>query len=192
MGYRLGIDVGGTFTDFALYDEASGRLEIRKVLSTPRDPSLAVLAGVDELIDDLGIRGADVTEAIHATTVATNTVIQRNGPQTALITTEGFRDVLIIGRQKRWELYDNYTDKPVPVLPRERIWAVRERMLHDGTVRTKLDERAVRRGGRAGRGDLFPPFVRQSRARAARGRDRPRGSAGIAGDAVLRSLAGLS
>ena len=148
MGYRLGIDVGGTFTDFALYDEGTGRLEIRKVLSTPRDPSVAVLAGVDELTSDLGIGGADLTEAIHATTVATNTVIQRNGPLTALLTTEGFRDVLIIGRQKRWELYDNYTDKPVPVLPRERIWAVRERMLHDGTVRTKLDERAVRRAAR--------------------------------------------
>ena len=148
MGYRLGIDVGGTFTDFALYDESTGRLDIRKVLSTPRDPSVAVLQGVDELIADLGISGADLTDAIHATTVATNTVIQRNGPMTALLTTEGFRDVLIVGRQKRWELYDNYADKPVPVVPRERIWAVRERMLHDGSVHVKLDERAVRRAAR--------------------------------------------
>jgi N-methylhydantoinase A len=148
MGYRLGIDVGGTFTDFALYDETSGRLDVRKVLSTPRDPSIAVLAGVDELTAELGISGADLTDAIHATTVATNTVIQRNGPATALLTTEGFRDVLIIGRQKRWELYDNYTDKPVPILPRERIWTARERMLHDGSVHARLDERAVRRAAR--------------------------------------------
>jgi len=102
MGYRLGIDVGGTFTDFALYDEGTGRLEIRKVLSTPSDPSVAVLQGVDELTADVGIGGGDLTDAIHATTVATNTVIQRNGPLTALLTTEGFRDVLIVGRQKRW------------------------------------------------------------------------------------------
>jgi N-methylhydantoinase A len=148
MGYRLGIDVGGTFTDFALYDERSGRLDVRKLLTTPGDPSIAVLRGVDELTSELGISGSDLTDAIHATTIATNTVIQRNGPKTALLTTEGFRDVLVIGRQKRWELYDNYIDKPVPVVPREHIWAVRERMLHDGTVRTKLDERAVRKAAR--------------------------------------------
>lgn len=148
MGYRVGIDVGGTFTDFAIYDDTSGQLNIGKVLTTPQDPSIAVLDGLDELARNIGITVEQVTEAIHATTIATNTVIQRNGPKTALLTTQGFRDVLIIGRQKRWELYDNSIDKPVPVVPRQYIWEVRERMLHDGAVRTPLDEKAVRRAAR--------------------------------------------
>ena len=118
------------------------------MLSTGHDPSIAVLGGLDELTRALGIDVGALTEAIHATTVATNTVIQRKGPRTALLTTLGFRDVLVIGRQKRWELYDNYIDKPVPVVPREHIWEVAERLLHDGTERTKLDERAVRRAAR--------------------------------------------
>ena len=123
MGYRLGIDVGGTFTDFALYNEASGRLEIRKVLSTPRDPSIAVLAGVDKLTAELGITGADLTDAIHATTVATNTVIERKGRNVALLTTHGFRDVLIIGREKRYQLYDSgHQRTPAEAtVPRSRI-----------------------------------------------------------------------
>ena len=148
MGYRVGIDVGGTFTDFALYDEAARKLSIHKVLSTGHDPSIAVLGGLDEMTGTLGIDVRALTEAIHATTVATNTVIQRKGPTTALLTTLGFRDVLVIGRQKRWELYDNYIDKPVPVVQRQHIFEVAERLLHDGSVRTKLDERAVRRAAR--------------------------------------------
>jgi N-methylhydantoinase A len=148
MGYRVGIDVGGTFTDFALYDEVGGKLHIHKKLSTGHDPSIAVLGGLDELTREIGIAPGALTEAIHATTVATNTVIQRKGPSTGLLTTEGFRDVLVIGRQKRWELYDNYTDKPVPVVPREHIWEVPGRLLHDGSERTKLDERAVRRAAK--------------------------------------------
>jgi N-methylhydantoinase A/oxoprolinase/acetone carboxylase beta subunit len=148
MGYRVGIDVGGTFTDFALYDESTRKLRIRKVLTTSHDPSIAVLSGLDALTAQVGINVGALSEAIHATTVATNTVIQRNGPKTALLTTKGFRDVLVIGRQKRWELYDNYIDKPVPVVPREHIWEVAERLLHDGTEQTRLDEKAVRRAAR--------------------------------------------
>ena len=149
MGYRVGIDVGGTFTDFALYDDVAGRLSIGKVLTTPQDPSIAVLQGLDELTQKIGIAAGDLTDAIHATTIATNTVITRSGPKTALLTTEGFRDVLIIARQKRWELYDNSIDKPVPVVPRQYIWEVPERMLHDGTIRRKLNETAVRNAARA-------------------------------------------
>lgn len=145
MGYRVGIDVGGTFTDFALYDDETGRLRIGKVLTTPQDPSVAVLGGLDDLTRAAGIAVGQLADAIHATTIATNTVIQRNGPRTALLTTEGFRDVLIIGRQKRWELYDNAIDKPVPIVPRQYIWEVRERTMFDGTERTGLDEKAVRR-----------------------------------------------
>lgn len=149
MGYRVGIDTGGTFTDFAIYNDATRELGVHKVLSTPRDPSIAVLSGLAELVGELRIGIGDLAEAIHATTVATNTVIERKGPVTAVLTTAGFRDVLLIGRQKRWELYDNYTDKPVHVVPRERIWEVGGRLLHDGSERTPLDEKAVRRAAKA-------------------------------------------
>ena len=148
MGYRIGIDVGGTFTDVALHDDVAGSLSIGKVLTTPADPSIGVLAGLEEVIAQAGASVAEIDQAIHATTIATNTVIQRSGPATALLTTQGFRDVLIIGRQKRWELYDNSIDKPVPVVPRHRTWAIPERVLHDGTVHLTLDESAVREAAR--------------------------------------------
>ena len=118
MRYQIGIDVGGTFTDFALYNGESRELSIGKVLTTPEDPSEAVLVGVDELVSSSGLAVSDLTEAIHATTIATNTVIERKGAEAGLLTTKGFRDVLLIGRQKRWELYDNAIDKSQPVIPR--------------------------------------------------------------------------
>jgi N-methylhydantoinase A len=149
MGYRIGIDVGGTFTDLALYHDQGETLRLSKILTTPDDPSVAVLDGLDTLLRDAALRADELTEASHATTIATNTVIQRKGPATALLTTEGFRDILIIGRQKRWELYDNAIDKPSPVVRRRAIWEVPERLLHDGSVRTPLDEAAVRRAARA-------------------------------------------
>jgi len=142
--FRVGIDVGGTFTDFALYDEVAHKIWIHKRLTTPKDPSVAVLRGLDALAEEAGIGTEAITEATHATTIATNTVIQRNGPRTALITTRGFRDVLLVGRQKRWEMYDNAIDKPAPVVARRHIFEVRERMLHDGTVREPLVEEDVR------------------------------------------------
>ncbi|MSP66563.1 MAG: hydantoinase/oxoprolinase family protein [Alphaproteobacteria bacterium] len=148
MSLRVGIDVGGTFTDFALHDSASGSLRIGKVLTTPTDPSVGVLAGLDAMATAAGCQVADLAQAVHATTIATNTVIQRNGPEIALLTTEGFRDVLIIGRQKRWELYDNSIDKPTPLVPRHRTWEVPERLMFDGRVHKPLDEAAVRRVAR--------------------------------------------
>jgi len=148
MGYRIGIDVGGTFTDLALYDDTGEALRLSKVLTTPEDPSVAVLDGLDALLREAELSARDLSEASHATTIATNTVIQRKGPATALLTTQGFRDVLIIGRQKRWELYDNALDKPTPVIRRRAIWEVPERMLANGEIRTPLDEEAVRRATR--------------------------------------------
>lgn len=143
MGYRIGIDVGGTFTDLALYNDDLGSLRLGKTPTTPADPSIAVLQGLDDLLSAAGISGSDLSEVSHATTIATNSVIQRNGPPTALLTTLGFRDVLAIGRQKRWELYDNSIDQPQPIIQRRSIWEVRERMLYDATVKTELDEAAV-------------------------------------------------
>lgn len=143
MGYRIGIDVGGTFTDLALYNDDNGSLRLGKTPTTPADPSIGVLHGLDDLLRAEGISAADLSEVSHATTIATNSVIQRNGPPTALLTTLGFRDVLAIGRQKRWELYDNSIDQPQPIIQRRSIWEVRERMLYDATVKIELDEAGV-------------------------------------------------
>ncbi|MER9596875.1 hydantoinase/oxoprolinase family protein [Mesorhizobium sp. M0244] len=145
MSYRIGVDVGGTFTDFALFNDLDHGIEFLKLLTTPADPSLAVLDGIEQITAVMGISVADVSDVRHATTIATNTIIQRNGPKTALITTQGFRDVQIIGRQRRAEIYDTSVDRPVPVVRRKYTWEVPERMLFDGTVHKVLDEDAVRR-----------------------------------------------
>ena len=144
MSLRVGVDIGGTFTDFAVLDVATGEFELGKVLSTPGDPAEAVLDGLRTMMMTGGRRMDEVSEVVHATTIATNTVIQRKGPPTALLTTEGFRDVLLIGRQKRWELYDNAAVRPPPLVPRHLVFGVRERMLFDGSVETPLDEDALR------------------------------------------------
>ena len=144
MTHRIGIDVGGTFTDFALFDDTTGQIRIGKRLTTPHDPSIAVLEGVEAIAATAGIGIDALGEAIHATTIATNTVIQRKGGRTAMLVTEGFRDVLLIARQKRWELYDNAHDKPQHVVLRRHTWEVAERMLYDGSVRMTLDEAQVR------------------------------------------------
>jgi N-methylhydantoinase A/oxoprolinase/acetone carboxylase beta subunit len=144
MSYRIGVDVGGTFTDFALFNDEDRRIDFLKLLTTPADPSLAVLDGIEQLAVAAEISVADISDVRHATTIATNTIIQRNGPKTALITTEGFRDVQIIGRQRRAEIYDTSVDRPVPVVRRKHTWEVPERMLFDGTIHKALDEDAVR------------------------------------------------
>ena len=144
MALTVGIDVGGTFTDFALIDDRTGEMRLGKVLTSADDPARAVLSGLRALLDSAGLEARDIVHAVHATTIATNTVIQRRGLRTALLTTEGFRDVLLIGRQRRFELYDNSIGKPRPIVPRELCFEVPERLLHDGSVRRPLDEAAVR------------------------------------------------
>ena len=138
--YRMGIDVGGTFTDFVLRDEATGRAAVHKVASTPADPSEAVRNGLPAVLEKAGAGATDIGQFLHATTVATNAIIQRRGAKTALITTRGFRDVLILGRQKRYETYDLHMRKPDPLIPRERIFEVRERVSFEGEVLEPLDE----------------------------------------------------
>jgi N-methylhydantoinase A len=139
---RLGIDVGGTFTDFALYDEVAGTLQIFKCLTTPEDPSRAVLQGIPVL---LGAQRnlAQVDQLVHGTTLATNVLLERKGQGVALLTTRGFRDVLEIRRQKRYELYDHFLDIPLPLVPRWLIREVTERLRYDGEVLIPLDEAEV-------------------------------------------------
>jgi N-methylhydantoinase A len=143
MTQRLGFDIGGTFTDFALYDEATGELRIGKRLTTPTDPSIGALAGIHDLLTEHRIGIGDLTHAVHGTTVAANALIERKGAKTALLTTLGFRDILEIGRSKRHSLYDLQVDKVRPLVPRELRLGVRERIAADGTVLTPLDEVAV-------------------------------------------------
>jgi N-methylhydantoinase A len=139
----LAFDIGGTFTDFVLNDGSAERTWFLKVPSTPRSPEKAVLDGVDEILRRAGVALSQVGSVLHATTVATNAIIERKGANVGLLTTAGFRDILIIGRQKRYETYDLYIDKPAPLLRRRDILEVEERVGHDGTVLKPLDPASV-------------------------------------------------
>jgi N-methylhydantoinase A len=144
MAWRVGVDSGGTFTDVCLFDEDTGRVEVWKVPSTPGDPSHGIAEGVAEGVQQVGVGPDAVGYFGHGTTVATNALIQHRGVKTGLITTEGFRDLLEIGRQKRPDLYDLQADKPPALVSRDLRLEVPERMRHDGTVETPLDEAAFR------------------------------------------------
>jgi N-methylhydantoinase A/oxoprolinase/acetone carboxylase beta subunit len=144
MSYRVGFDVGGTFTDFVLQSPA-GELTTAKRLTTYPDPSAACLAGLDALLARAGVAWAEVAQAVHGTTLGSNVVIERKARGVGLLTTRGFRDVLIIGREKRYQVYDLQIEKPRPLVPRRLIGEVTERVLADGSVRTPLDEADARR-----------------------------------------------
>ena len=144
MVWRIGVDSGGTFTDVCLFETETGRVEVWKVPSTPDDPSRGIAQGIAEGIARVGATPADVGYFGHGTTVATNALIQHRGVKTGLITTDGFRDLLEIGRQKRPDLYDLQADKPPTLVTRDLRLEVPERVHHDGTVETPLDVEAVR------------------------------------------------
>jgi N-methylhydantoinase A len=147
--WRVGVDSGGTFTDICVVDESSGDVWVWKVPSTPDDPSRAIVFGV---VDGLRATTRDSPHAVsyfgHGTTVATNALLQHRGATTGLVTTEGFRDLLEIGRQRRPHLYDLQTDKPPVLVPRALRIEVPERVRHDGRIETALDEAAVRAAAR--------------------------------------------
>ena len=141
--YRVGVDVGGTFTDGILVDEHSGETRIAKVPSTPGDPSVSFLAAVERILDEAGIEAADAGYLVHGTTVATNAIIEGKLAPTGFITTEGFRDMLEIQRQIRPSLYDLKFEKPRPLAPRYLCFGIPERLDAAGEVVTPLDEEAV-------------------------------------------------
>jgi N-methylhydantoinase A len=136
---RIGVDVGGTFTDFTLLDETSGAVRFFKVESTPSDPSEAIENGLAQMLATFGLEAARVGYLGHGTTVATNIVIERRGARTGLLTTRGFRDVLELGRQARPSIYDYRLAKPPPLVPREHRMEVHERIGPDGDVLAPLD-----------------------------------------------------
>ena len=110
--YALGIDIGGTFTDVVLYDREQGRRLTRKALTTPGDPAEAVLDAVDQVLRDEAIPSGEVERVVHATTLFTNALIEHKGARTALLTTDGFRDSLEIGRERKYDLYDLAAKNP--------------------------------------------------------------------------------
>jgi N-methylhydantoinase A len=144
VSYRLGVDIGGTFTDATLVDDATGEVRIAKVSSTPRDPSLGFVAAAERALAEAGISGSELRYLVHATTVATNAIIEGEMARTGFVTTEGFRDLLEIQRQVRPTLYDVHFSKPRPLVPRHRCFGVRERLGPDGSVLRQLDEGHVR------------------------------------------------
>ena len=145
MAYRLGVDIGGTFTDIALIDEATGQIYTGKVSSTPQDPSGGFMEAVQRLLAKQQIAAQDVAYIVHGTTVATNAIIEGKVAPTGFITTEGFRDMLEIARQIRPTLYDLQFEKPRPLVPRHHCFGVPERLDAQGQVLAPLDEDALRR-----------------------------------------------
>jgi N-methylhydantoinase A len=141
--YRLGCDIGGTFTDFVLVNDDTGEFQINKCLTTPGDPSDAVEHGILELLDREPGFMPNVDEIIHGTTLVINAIIERKGARTGLITTKGFRDVLELGREIRYDAYDIFAEYPLPLVPRSRRCEVPERITSDGRVIQALKEEDV-------------------------------------------------
>jgi N-methylhydantoinase A len=137
---RVGVDTGGTFTDFVF--QAGGRARVFKVASTPDDPSRAIVEGLRRAAREAGVRLRDL-EVVHGTTVGTNALLERKGARAALVTTEGFEDVLVIGRQVRASLYDLGWTRPAPLIDDELRFGVRERVAADGSVVEELDDEEV-------------------------------------------------
>jgi N-methylhydantoinase A len=145
MGYRVGVDIGGTFTDFCVFDEETGTLETLKVLSRPDAPGAEVTSGLAEIASRYGIRAEAITYFTHGTTVGVNTVIQRKGAALCLFTTENFEDVLEVARLKMPDPYDLFSARPEPLVTRDRVFGISERILVDGTIDEPVDEESVAR-----------------------------------------------
>ena len=170
----LGIDIGGTFTDFALFDTQTGEVIGLKVPSTPHEFAEAVRVGLERLADEHRVDLREIGTIVHGTTIAVNTLIQRTGARLGLLVTEGFRDVLELQRLRLPNPFDLDGVRPLPLVPRARVAEVRERLRADGSLDTPLDEASVRDGaqrlvapGRRGARRLAAALVSQRRARAA-------------------------
>jgi N-methylhydantoinase A len=142
-GYRLGVDIGGTFTDLVMVDLSNGKLFDEKVLTTPDDPSLGVIEGVEKILKVNNIHPSKLKHIIHGTTLVANAIIERRGSKVALITTQGFRDIQEIGTELRYDTYDLFMEMPVPLVTRRWRYEVSERIRADGQIITALDESSV-------------------------------------------------
>ena len=132
--FRLGVDIGGTFTDFSVVNNTTGSVTVEKMLTSSSQPEDAVLRGVELLAQKLPGLFEDLSEVIHATTLITNVILERKGSKTGLLTTAGFRDILEIGREVRYDIFDMFIRLPVPLVPRKSRLCVSERILADGSI----------------------------------------------------------
>ena len=139
----LGIDIGGTFTDVVIHDPRDGRAVIWKESTTPDDPSRGALEGTRRVLEKAGAKPEQIGRVVHATTLFTNALIERKGAKTGLLTTAGFRDVLEIARERKYELYDLFIEMPKPLVPRPWRREAMERLAADGSVEKKLDVKAA-------------------------------------------------
>src|SRR5580658_180231 len=146
--YRIGFDIGGTFTDFILLDTERTEIRLHKCLTTPSDPSVGALEGLHDIVAAAGLRLSDIEEITHGTTLITNSLIERRGAKLGLITTAGFRDILEMGTEQRYDIYDLFLKYPEPLVPRRRRLEVPERMDRDGNTVVPLDTGAVRDAAR--------------------------------------------
>lgn len=149
MAYMIGVDVGGTFTDFSVFNKETGELFNYKDSSTPEDPSKAIVKGVDDILKMKEADADEVYYLAHGTTVGTNALIEKKGAQLALITTKGFKDLMEIGNQRRPSLYNLQAQKPFSLIPSGLNYEVTERILHDGSIETPLNDQEVREVVRA-------------------------------------------
>jgi N-methylhydantoinase A len=140
---RVGVDIGGTFTDLVLIDDVGGQLFSGKVLTTPDDPAAGVLAGIGKVLAQAAARPEAVGSLVHGTTLATNAIIERKGARTALLTTNGFRDILETRRELRYDLYDLFITFPEPLVPRSLRLGMPERTKYDGQVLEPLNAEEV-------------------------------------------------
>ena len=145
MTWRLGIDIGGTFTDFALLDQAGHKLAIHKQLTTPSDPSKAVVDGIKEILRKNYVSISDISVIAHGTTLVTNAVIERKGVATGMLVTSGFEDILDTGMEQRYELFDLRITYPEPIIPRDLRKGISERVHFNSSVETRIDLEEVRR-----------------------------------------------
>ena len=143
MAWRLGIDIGGTFTDFALLDQAGQKLAIHKQLTTPLDPSAAVIDGIQEILKKNNVPISDVSVIAHGTTLVTNAVIERKGVLTGMLVTSGFEDILDTGMEQRYELFDLRITYPEPIVPRNLRKGISERIHFNGDIETEIDMKQV-------------------------------------------------
>ena len=137
--FRLGVDIGGTFTDFSVVNNTTGSVTVEKMLTSSSQPEDAVLRGVELLAQKLPGLFEDLSEVIHATTLITNVILERKGSKTGLLTTAGFRDILEIGREVRYDIFDMFIRLPVPLVPRKSRLCVSERILADGSILEPLN-----------------------------------------------------
>lgn len=144
MSYRLSVDVGGTFTDIVMFDDQSKKVQTTKVHSTPRDYSIGIEEGIKKICKQMSVDMGEISYFIHGTTVATNALLERKGARTAMITTKGFRDVLEIARQRRPDIYDFWSSRPVSPIPRHLVYEINERTLVNGEIMEPLDTVAAK------------------------------------------------